>query len=258
MSGLLMLDGFILASDVAIFGSFAAVLSKLTVSKSSAGLSLQSLVALVGARCLHLCSHGFRLHYTPQFLPWTAFALLDVINAVAGLACLVLMGRRFYKSYDAEKDNFGIQLFDRLGWVPTSVSAWHRSLLASSLLYVFVAVLAFMWYNVRQGTTSFGQGYFICFYEVLFGVALLPQLWMFHHEKRVPPIMAWFVVMIAIGRICVLSFWVTFPLVHIWHVPTNRGIQMGTEILNLVILSDFVFHWAKARLNGQKDVVLPF
>jgi hypothetical protein len=32
---------------------------------------------------------------------------------------------------------------------------------------------------------------------------------------------------------------------------------MASEILNLLILSDFLFYFVKARLRGQKVVVIP-
>merc|ERR1739845_173012 len=98
-------------------------------------------------------------------------------------------------------------------------------------------------------------GYFCSVYEVLFAMALLPQLWMFHQEKRVPPILAWFVVLIAVGRLCILAFWIVFPFVHPWLKPTNRGGQMSSETMNILILSDFIFHWIRAKLRGDIDVV---
>lgn len=257
MSGPLLLDSLVLASDFALTSAFAAVISKFRSSRSSAGLSLQSLTAIVGARSLHIFSHALGLHYRPIVLYPAIFLSIDLANAALGLACLYLLAIKFYNSYDGEKDSFGIQVFERLGCLPKTGPLSRRPLAASLVLYVSVMILALAWYCVRE-SRSFTHGYFTCFYEALFAVALLPQLWMFQQEKRVPSSMAAFVIAVAASRLCVLGFWACFPLVYPTLNPSNRGIQMASETVNVLILSDFIFHWAKSMMKGEKDVILPF
>jgi len=253
--GSLMLDGFILASDVALSGTFAAVLLQLRAKKSAAGLSLQTLLALVFARSLHLLSHPMGLHYRPSTLPAVLYSLTDACNAIAGIGLLWVVMRFFWGSYEEEKDNFGIQILDLFQCVPTTGIRRLRAGVAFS--WSCVAVMAAVWYCFRPWSGSFTTGYFCCFYEALYAVALLPQLWMFNKERRVPPLVASFVVMVAIGRLCVFAFWLSYPYVYPFYpIPANRTVQMGVEALNLLILSDFLYYWARAKLRGDKEVVL--
>merc|ERR1719161_23425 len=115
---------------------------------------------------------------------------------------------------------------------------------------------AILWYNIRRSSHGFYMSFFFCFYEVMSGVALIPQLWMFHQDKRVSPPLANFVVLTALNRLCTLSFWVCYPMINLWRYPDNRGIQMASESLNLLILSDFLFYWVKAKLRGESEVVI--
>lgn len=253
--GELMLDGFILGSDLAIGGTFLAVFQKLRTSRSAAGLSLQTLVAIVTARSLHLFSHNFGLHYQPVVMPSAIFYLLDIANALLGAFCLFTFAK-YYKSYELEKDNFGIQIFDAFDCLPKTGLLSHRPIAAASFFYTIVAVVALLWYCVRSGSTSFVAGYFVCFYEAAAAVALIPQLWMFNKDRRVPSLLATFVVLVAVGRVCTLAFWWSYPYVYPRRMPLNRGVQISSETLNLLILSDFLYYWAKSKVLGQKDVVL--
>lgn len=251
-----MLDSFILGADLALGGTFLAVFQKLRTSRSAAGLSLQTLVAIVTARCLHCLSHPMALHYSPAVLPRSVFYILDGANAIAGVTCLFVIAKYYYSTYEVEKDNFGIQIFDAFDCLPKSGPLSHRPIAAAAFLYLVVAVAALLWYSVRASPFSFAYSYFTCFYEAMSAVALIPQLWMFNKDKRVPSLLATFVVLIAIGRLCTLAFWWSYPYVYIWRSPANRGIQMSSETVNLLILSDFLYYWGKAKVLGQKDVVL--
>ena len=51
-----LFDGFVMGSDVATCGAFAAVLLKMRTTKSAAGLSLQSIVAILTLRMLLSCT----------------------------------------------------------------------------------------------------------------------------------------------------------------------------------------------------------
>lgn len=252
----LFLDGCIFCSDICTCGTFVTIFLQLRNSKSAAGLSLQTLVTIVSARTLHLVSHGISLHYTPTVLPWIIFPVLDTVNACLGAALLVSFYMFFYSTYEKEKDNFGIQIFRKYNLLPKTGPFSDGPAVAGIFLYSVIAVMALAWYFVRRAPHSFAVSYFCCFYEVMGAVALIPQLWMFHQDKRVSPLLANFVVLTAVNRLCTLTFWVCYPWLNYWRYPDNRGIQMLSETLNILILSDFLFYWVRAKLRGDKEIVL--
>mmetsp|Transcript_26409 Transcript_26409/g.54771 ORF Transcript_26409/g.54771 Transcript_26409/m.54771 type:complete len:264 (-) Transcript_26409:112-903(-) len=254
--GQLFLDSLIVCSDLSLLGTFLALFLKLQTSRSSAGLSLQTLISVVSARSLHLVSHLVRLHYQPTVVPWILFPVVDIVNASLGIVCVVIFTMFYYRSYEKEKDNFGIQAIERLGLLSQNVPLLQRNAIAMGLLYTGIAVVALMWYFVRRSHHSFALSYFCCYYEVLCAIALLPQLWMFHQDRRVQPLLANFVVLTAVSRVCTLLFWIFYPWVYHWSYPDNRGIQMASETLNILILSDFLYYWLRAKLRGQSEVTL--
>jgi len=254
--GAFTLDLCILLSDVCLGGACASVILKLLKSKSAAGMSLQTLFTVAAARCVHTVSHTLRLHYSPDHLPSSLYVCTDLLNACVAVACLVFFLGFHMPTYEREKDIFGLQVFQRLNFFPKG-SMWKDSpLVAASFLYFVIAVLAFLWNLVRRGVRSFAINYFCCFYEVACAVALIPQLWMFQQDKRVSPLLGNFVVWTALSRMTLLLFWVLFPWVYPLRIPENRGIQMASEILNLLILSDFLYYWARAKLRGDNDIVI--
>jgi len=250
-----LFDGFIMGSDVATFCAFAAVLLRMKYTKSAAGLSLQSIVAILTLRVLHACSHMWSVHYNPRAMWMFPFKVMDILVVVAGMSCLVALLTKYYSTYEVEKDNFGIQLFDRWDLLPKGGSFRLRPLAAASFLYIVAGCVALVWSFFR---TSGVYNSYTCFNEAMSAVALLPQLWMFQHDKRVDSQLASFVVMVAVNRLCTLMFWTFLPfLVGRWAVPTNRSTQMALEALNLLILADFLYYWMRAKLRGEKDIILP-
>merc|ERR1712107_366163 len=174
----------------------------------------------------------------------------------AGIALLTTFVLHYFHTYEREKDNFGIHIFQRLDLLPKAGPLRDSPAVAASFLYGSVSVLALLWYCVRRSHHTFAISYFCCFYEVLGAVALIPQLWMFNKDKRVSPPLANFVVLTAFNRLCTLMFWICYPRVYYWRYPDNRGIQMASETLNLLILSDFLFYWARSKMRGESEVIL--
>ena len=280
--GELWLDLLIHFSDLCIGGTFVVVFLRLRKSRSAAGLSLQTLATVVGARVLHLIScstdlvcgffwrfrlrvgcwvdtclgHYIGLHYRPNVLPWLLYPAIDVVSACIGCALLASFLLYYYPSYEKEKDNFGIHIFERLDLLPKNSPLKTSPIVAASFLYAVVAVLALMWYFVRRSQHGFWVSYFCCYYEAMGAVALIPQLWMFHQDKRVSPLLSYFVVLTALNRFFTLCFWICYPRVFLWRYPDNRGVQMASETLNILILSDFLFYWARSKLRGDSEVIL--
>jgi len=255
-TGQIWLDGLILTSDLCTFGTFASLGLKLNSTKTAAGLSLQTLVTIVGARTMHLLSHVLGLHYIPAQLPKIIYLGLDFVNAGLGILLLTIFALMFLHTYEREKDNFGIHVFEKLELLPKK-GPWRTSpVVAAGFMYSVVSVLALLWYFMRRSSHSFAVSYFCCYYEVMGAVALIPQLWMFQKDKRVSPLLANLVVLTAANRLCTLMFWVTYPKVYVWRYPDNRGIQMASECLNLLILSDFLYYWARSKFRGEKEIIL--
>jgi len=251
--GQFFLDGCIICSDLAILGTFAAVFLQLKNNQSAQGMSLQTLIAVVTSRTLHFCSHWFDIHYRPQEIPSALYFMFDIINAAAGISCIVMFAK-YISTYDSENDNFGIAIFDKFQMVPTSGIFSSRPILAASFIYIVTMILAFLWSFIRNSPGSWATGYFCCIYEVMSMVALLPQLWMFHKDKWVSQLLGWFVVMVAVNRCCTLTFWVSYTWVNPWNTPSNRFTQIVTEILNLAVLGDFLFYWARAKMRGDTRI----
>lgn len=247
-----MLDCAILGSDFCTCGTFVNLSFQLVKTNTAKGLSLQTLFTVVSARTLHLISHLISLHYIPTVLPWILFPLLDVVNACFGATLLFCFYCKFYNSYEKDKDNFGIHLFQKLN------PNLEGPFIASLFLYFVIALMALGWHFVRRAPHTFSVSYFCCVYESMGAVALIPQLWMFHKDKRVSPLLANFVVLTAVNRLCTLSFWIFYPMVNYWRYPDNRGIQMLSETLNILILSDFLFYWVRAKWRGDKEIIIGF
>jgi len=254
--GQCFLDGLIFCSDCCTCGTFVSIVLRLRTNKSAAGMSLQTVITVVAARTLHLCSHLLGLHYVPAVMPRAFFPAMDVVNAAIGAGCLYFFCTMYYNTYEKEKDNFGIHIFQKLDLLPKTGPFSSGPFVASTFLYGVVTVVAFLWYCVRRSQNSFLTSYFCCFYEVCTAVALFPQLWMFHSDKRVSPLLANFVVLTALNRLCTLSFWVLYPTIYPWRHPDNRGVQMASEALNILILSDFLFYWARSKLRGDAEIII--
>lgn len=256
--GQFVLDGVILCSDVATGCAFLSVFQRIRLTGSAEGLSLQTMIAAVSIRCLHLASYTLNLHYHPVMLPHQAFLFMDWVNAIIGLACLVSFCSRL-NTYEREKDNFGIQVFDSFDCFPNA-RVKYRGWLAASFLYSIIAVLGLTWHHARRWLVqealpdTFG-GYYMSFYETTAALCLIPQLWMFHQDKRVPPLLANFVIFFAMHKVLVLIFWASYPWVN-GTVPPNRNVQMAFDFLSVLILSDFLYYWARSKLHGYDEVIL--
>eukprot|EP00927_Polykrikos_kofoidii_P051178 TRINITY_DN44982_c0_g1_i1.p1 TRINITY_DN44982_c0_g1~~TRINITY_DN44982_c0_g1_i1.p1 ORF type:complete len:264 (-),score=30.00 TRINITY_DN44982_c0_g1_i1:91-882(-) len=253
--GELFFDTLVITGDICIFGTFASVLFKLLRDKTSAGLSLQTILLVVVARTMHIWSHFLSMHYSPRQLPWLIYPALDVTNGTLGILVLVVFSTFFFSTYEKEKDNFGMLLFNRFKLVPKTASDGSVVVFQSAFMFTVVGVSAFVWKCFRQASSTPG-GFFSCFYELLLAVALLPQLWMFNQDKRVSPLLANFVVLTALNRFSLLTIWVSFPWVYPHQSPDNRTRQIVSEALNLLILSDFLYYWVRSKLRGDAEIIL--
>ena len=249
---LVFLDLAIFLSDFAIFLSFVALYFQVKNRKSAMGVSLQTVGAVTGARVLHLLSHPLGLHFNPDTLPFALSVIMDYANAILGVFVLLYIIRNFRSTYESEKDSFSQKFLIKLGFDRKLVYK-----LRYGFVYLMAGILGIIWYFVRRSNQSFLTSFFCCFYEALCAVALLPQMWMFQQDRIVSPQLANFVALTAANRFFTLVFWFSYPYVYWNRYPDNRGVQMTSEILNLLILSDFLYYFIRARVKGQQVVVIP-
>merc|ERR1712070_1015143 len=236
-------------------GTFLSLFFLLQKQRSASGMSLQSLIAIVTARALHMTTHWISGHYRPQVLPSWPYIFIDFVNVGLGGLVLASFTTQFYRTYDKDNDTFGVSTIKKM--LPKSGLFQDGPVANTNVLYSFVAVVAFLWCFVRQSQKSFFNAYFLCYYEVMSVVALLPQLAMFHKDKRVSPLLANFVVLTALNRACTFCFWFFFP----WVFPTqpnppNRTTALLTEAFNILICSDFLYYWVRSKARGDKEVIL--
>jgi hypothetical protein len=258
LTWLWVIDGLILGADSSLFLSFLSVLYQVNSKNSAKGISLQTLFLVASARVIHLLSHSLELHFDPTMVPSFFYSLFDIVNALFAVFVLYVVLTRHLNTYEAEKDNFGEGMMVKLFGTPFGEKTFmNRMLRRGGFLYAFALTLGFVWYLVRRSNQGFFHSYFCCVYEVLGAISLLPQLWMFQKDKIASPQLANFVVLVAINRLCTLTFWTIYPWVFHWRYPDNRGVQMASEIINLLIISDFLFYYVRAKMRGQDFVRIP-
>ena len=292
------LDLLILGSDLCLgMGFFLLARHMRHVSRSLAHLSLQSFAALVLCRCLHLGSHLFGIHFTPEVLPGWVYNSVDLFNAVAGLVAVAAAAELASSSssssssggggYQAEADSFGKVCSGGAG---SRSSTFAKKILPKRLvpfahfatLYLVVFALAGIWTVFRRGghsssSSSLAQtalSFFCCFYEVLGALALVPQLYMVHAKLTVDglnpgisggqdksrnlPALADLVFCVFLSKFFTLLFWFLYPYIHRGRHPDNRGVQMAAEGLNMAILSDFLVVYVMAGGLGRWVAFSPF
>lgn len=252
LGSFLFSDLAIFFSDLSIFASFVALYLQVKNRKSAAGVSLQTVGAVAAARTIHVLSHPLDLHFMPDTIPFALSVLMDYLNAFTGCFVLWFIIHNHWSTYESEKDNFSQNFLLKIGMDAKLVHKFRYA-----FIYLLATVFGFVWYVFRRSSLSFFSSYFCCYYEALGAVALLPQLWMFQQDRVVSPQLANFVALTAANRLFTLIFWVSYPYIYWNRYPDNRGVQMTSEILNLIILSDFLYYFVKARMKGQNVVIIP-
>jgi ER lumen protein retaining receptor len=250
-----LIDCLIIGADLSLFLAFASVSYQVVFNKSAAGLSLQTLFIVVFTRVFHLLSHPLDLHFEPTMVPSWIYGFFDVLTSTFGVLIIYYVFSKLLHSYDSDLDTFG----DVVGkWiVPGSFGVLGKLLSRITVSLCFSIALGFVWWLIRRSHQAFISSYFACFYEVLGAVALFPQLWMFQKTRVASAQLANFVAMIALNRICTLLFWIVYPWIFHWRYPDNRGIQMASEVINLLIISDFLYYYVRAKLRGDSEVRIP-
>lgn len=248
---ILFLDSLFLLSDLTIFLTFFTMVLLLYRKRTAAGVSLQTLIVIVSGRVLHLYSYAMEVHYRPEVLPSFLFAAMDVGNACTGVGLIGVFVKKYMGTYQKDKDTFGVSSFVKM--LPRSPLT-DTPLVYTVILYTIACVIALVWQVIRTRLHAFGTYYF-CLLEVLAAVSLLPQLFMFHKDKVVSPLLGKFVLCCAATRFFMLIFWCLLPYFHRINA-RNRWIQISTETFNVMILSDFLYYWVRSTVKGEEEIRL--
>lgn len=248
--GKFILDCNIVVADISLLLCLLSLVTQLRRTRTAKGISLLTLVIIVISRCLHSLSHPvFGLHFFPTVLPMSLFLLMDVANAILGICVVVFFVKYYWHTYEVENDDFGSVVLRKLG-VDSVVARWV-------LLHSVILTSAVAWNIFRRGNhTNVASALFCSYYEVMGFFALLPQLWMFQRDKVVSQALGNFIGFTALHRFLTLLFWIAFPIVYKSRVLDNRIIQMVSEVINLLILSDFLFYYIRSKIRGEKDIVI--
>jgi hypothetical protein len=256
--GKLVLDGLNLGYDIANAGTFVTILQQCHSTGSSARISYQSVVALVLFRCLHFINHFFSNYSMPLLIPQALPLIVDFVGAALAIFCACfLLQRRLLQTYEQDKDDFGIQVFERLNCRPTVGLLRHRPIAGASLFYCVVALSAVVWYSVQGSGRPSLVGYSSSFCDVLGAMALLPQIWMFHKEKRAPSHLATTVLLVVGSRMCIISHIIVRPLVYGRTLILSMFVQhLCSETMFILIFADFLFFFARSKARGDKEIIL--
>lgn len=189
----------------------------------------------------------------PQALP----LFVDIVGALLAIFCTCcLLSNRLFATYQNDRDDFGVQIFERLNFRPTSGLLRHRPILGACFFYFVVAMSAAVWHSVQGGRSRF-VGYISCFTDVLGAMALLPQIWMFHKEKRAPAHLATLVLLIVSARMCIVQHIILRAIVYGRTVFLTNVMQLlSRETMFILIFADFLYFFARSKARGEKDIIL--
>jgi len=249
------------ATAASWFCGYVALLQKLRRDRSALGLSLQTLTALVISELNTLLIILFvyiskGIHFGVDFI------LCDVATVVVSGWTLLTIHRKFFNSYEEDRDTFGKKFCpcssskgrSQYGVSPGLISRRVHWL----FLYLLAACFAVPLFVFRRQSLPPLLSFFECFDDMLLALALLPQLSMFYGKRprRVSHLLGRFVVFLLLARVCSLFYWLTDPLFRSEPIP-GRGVHISTEIINLAILSDFTYYYLTSSYKGHKDINLP-
>eukprot|EP00922_Rhytidocystis_sp_ex-Travisia-forbesii_P005268 GHVS01007682.1.p1 GENE.GHVS01007682.1~~GHVS01007682.1.p1 ORF type:complete len:357 (+),score=55.77 GHVS01007682.1:243-1313(+) len=240
------------------FIAYAALLQKLRRERSALGLSLQTLFALVFVEVNNVILIVSLAVYLGKPVFQLDFWIVDCTTAIMSAYTFAYVYRNFFASYEKQKDTFGRKLCSVFCCFQTLTEHYY-----GLFLYVLSALIALPIFLFRHtapssSSTSSILSFWECFDDSVLSIALLPQLFMFYNKRprKVNALLGRFVVCLLLARALAFAYWLTFPLFHA--VPQRgRGVHLFTEALNLLILSDFVFYYIKAKLKGHQHVTLP-
>jgi len=233
-------------SSMFMFMAFVLTTIKVAAYHSADGISVRSLEMFALTLFTRLCSTLFVMGYLPDDLSGHGvFQLFDIGSLLAVIRLLYVIHHNHRDTYDSEND------LHTIGW----------TILPSFLLALFV-------HPDLNRSLVFDTIYTAA--TVLDTFCLLPQVFMMTKTGgKVESLLANFVVLQFLSRVCILIFWLDAyeELADGYYAdvrnpaPGGRNIQgymfLGLATVQLLVAADFMFYYVKAKVAGDKDVVLP-
>ncbi|PFH35303.1 hypothetical protein BESB_061900 [Besnoitia besnoiti] len=244
--------------------AYVALMMKVHRERNAYGLSFQSLFALVWVEVSNVLLIISLLLYHDKAVHMEFF-VVDCSSALVSLGVFLYINRYFSSTYESQRDNFGKRFCrglcgDRYGW---------------AFLYLVAFALSCPMFLLRRSkyatplTTLASRGSFRallatllsfweCYNDSVLALALVPQLFMFYNKRprKVTNLLGTFVALLFFARVFAFLYWITFLWFHPV-LPSGRGVHLVTEALNILILLDFLYHYIRAKLAGERDISLP-
>eukprot|EP00919_Chromeraceae_sp_WS-2016_P063748 GHVR01150885.1.p1 GENE.GHVR01150885.1~~GHVR01150885.1.p1 ORF type:complete len:270 (-),score=25.46 GHVR01150885.1:18-827(-) len=244
-------DALNYATAIFWFLAYLTILLKVHRDKSALGISLQSLFALFLSELNNVILQ-ILLSFSYSFTLGKAFWACDVSTTLLSFLAWWYIFNFYYSSYERDRDTFGLK-FCKLVLDPKKARAVYPL-----FVYLVALILTIPLFLLRRTRLSVVFSLYECMDDTLLAIALIPQLYMFYNKRprKVSNLLGDFVVLLFMARMCALIYWLSYPLFHPGSVP-SRGLHIGTEILNIIILADFLYHFAKAKYRRESDISLP-
>ncbi|KAK6590566.1 hypothetical protein RS030_152390 [Cryptosporidium xiaoi] len=265
-----LLDVINIATAISWFFAYLSLLIKVRRNNNVIGLSLQTLIILVIAECNHVVI-TLVLSFYFGVVPGIDFYLCDCTTAMLSITTLVYILKNYGDIYEKERDNFGANianyafrlLLPKEGGIvrkknkfeDTDPLAIKYGWLSIYFVNVFISIALFAFRKSNlPALLSFWESYM----DGLSSVALLPQLHMFFNKRprKVPPTLIQFVSFILLGRLLMLLYWLLYPLFREALVP-GRLLHISSELMNALLLSNFIFYNIRSKIINEKGETLP-
>lgn len=257
-------DLLVLLGDLGILRGFFFIFKNLRCGSGMRGISMHAVIAMCLARSAHIFNMWHDLHYEPSLIPMAVFGVVDFSNIVVAWAVVVCLWQKSH-TYEPERDRFGYESVKKyLG--PAINMAIPNEKVADLVMHfvgfylLWIVVFVFTMYRYHDEYEAGLDGGMCMAEDVMWSIALFPQLAMFRRDRFISQGLADFVFSFGMNRICVAAFLGVIPIVtglNILEVIGTR--KLGMELMNIAILSDFmVLYFYKRFVTKQtKGAILP-
>lgn len=249
----LVLEGFNYAAALSWFTAYLVLMRQVAKEKSILGISLQCLTALVVAEINSLLVTVTMSLYQGHTLG-SDVILCGLVTTLTSIGALYVTASRMSNTYEEQCDSFGRFMCP----IKTGIKRVDRRIHWLSLYVLCFAAAVPMALVRRRDVLPPALSFWECFDDMLLALALVPQLAMFYSKRprRISTPLGLFVVFLLGARVSTLLYWLLTPLAFRAY-PTGRGVHISTEILNIAILVDFLYYFAKSKALGYPSIVLP-
>eukprot|EP00916_Digyalum_oweni_P016871 GHVL01027683.1.p1 GENE.GHVL01027683.1~~GHVL01027683.1.p1 ORF type:complete len:257 (-),score=51.92 GHVL01027683.1:241-1011(-) len=236
--------------------AYISILFRLLKDKSAAGLSYQSLVALMVSEVNNIILEMiFILVYKYDSSEYIPFYICDCISTIISIITIIYINisTTFKCTYDKNRDIFGLSFMKYIFNENISNKYYYI------FLYIITLIISLPIVYIRRSNIHILLSLYEVYDDVLLSLALLPQLYMFYTKRPrlVSVVLANWVVCITMARLCSFIYWISTFAVKDKHPPLSRGVHIFTEFLNLAILADFIYYYFSSKKNQKGEFLIP-